>query len=186
MKTWKAAALGFPVILAFVLSILGASYLITAVAGLPPSVGHPVVAEIVGGGIVVVGLGFAGWAVRQRGFAAMIASTYLTLAKAFGRIPVSEMAGRTEPLVVGGPQKYTRNPLYLGVIVMVLGWAVMTGTTYLFVSAVVFYLWFGMVLIPFEERELKSLFGQQWVKYSAETPMLIPFAKRPKREAPAP
>lgn len=183
VKTWKAGALGFPVILAIVLSILGASYLGSALVGLPNSVGLPSVVNLAGGVVVLAGLGVAVWTFKERSPGAVIVSTYFTLAKAFRRVPLGEAAGRTERLVVEGPQRYTRNPLYLGVVIMVAGWAFMTGTTYLFVSAAAFFLWFSVVLIPFEERELRSLFGQEWAEYSERTPMLIPFTKRAKRNA---
>ncbi|HKT21256.1 MAG TPA: isoprenylcysteine carboxylmethyltransferase family protein [Nitrososphaerales archaeon] len=91
------------------------------------------------------------------------------------------MAGRTEPLVVSGPQKYTRNPLYFGVVLILFGWAVYAASPfplrrYRRVRCVV-----ALVLIPYEERELKALFGSEWTRYSAETPMLFPCAKRRKK-----
>jgi len=104
----------------------------------------------------------------------------VTLAKAVRRIPSAEKAGRTEPLIISGPQRYTRNPLYFGVIVMVFGLAVLTTLGFLFVMTVVVLLWFSLVIIPFEERELRALFGDEWTRYSEDTPMLIPFTKRKK------
>jgi protein-S-isoprenylcysteine O-methyltransferase Ste14 len=122
------------------------------------------------------------WVFKHRNPRNVIASTYVTFTKMFGKTPVAEKAGRTEPLTVDGPQKYVRNPLYFGVIVMVLGWAVLTGYPYIFIATLVVLIWFGLVLIPFEERELHALFGVEWEGYSQETPMLFPFAKRKRRE----
>jgi protein-S-isoprenylcysteine O-methyltransferase Ste14 len=85
--------------------------------------------------------------------------------------------------VVSGPQRYTRNPLYFGVIVMVFGWALYGGYSFVYVAVLVLLVWFGSILIPFEERELHALFGEDWVKYSQETPMLVPFTKRRRRDA---
>jgi protein-S-isoprenylcysteine O-methyltransferase Ste14 len=117
----------------------------------------------------------------HRGPANVIVSTYVTLSKLFRRVPVAEKTGRTEPLVVDGPQKYVRSPLYLGVVVMVLGWALVTAFPFVFVATMILLLWFGLVLIPLEERELQALFGEQWRRYSEETPMLIPFTRRKRR-----
>jgi protein-S-isoprenylcysteine O-methyltransferase Ste14 len=126
------------------------------------------------------------WTFSNRNPAHVIVSTYVTLTKPLKRIPAEERAGRSEPLIVSGPQKYTRNPLYFGVVVMVLGWAILTAISFLFVATVVLLLWFGLILIPFEERELHALFGDEWVRYSRETPMLFPFTKRKQRDSSSP
>ncbi len=174
----RAAAVGGPLIAAIVSVLFGASFLLSTLIGLPFSLGLPVAVRVVGGVIVLAGMGVMVWVFRYRGPADVMVSTYYTFAKLFRSIPVAEKAGRTEPLVVSGPQKYVRSPLYLGVVVMVLGWALLTAYTFVFVATVVLLLWFGVVLIPFEERELQALFGEEWKKYSDETPMLTPFTKR--------
>ena len=61
---------------------------------------------------------------------------------------------------------------------MVFGWALWASSTYLLATSVVLFLFYSLLLIPFEERELSVLFGEQWERYSRETPMLIPFTKR--------
>ena len=57
-------------------------------------------------------------------------------------------------------------------------WALMGEDAFVLIGAVVLLLFFRLVLIPFEERELRALFGEQYRKYSDEVPMLIPFTKR--------
>ena len=173
-----AAAVAGPIIVAVVSVLFGVSFLLSTLLGLPFSLGLPTVVRIIGGVTVLAGMAMMVWVFRCRGPAAVVVSTYYTFTKLFRRIPVAEKAGRTEPLVVSGPQKYVRSPLYFGVVVMVLGWALLTAYTFVFVATVVLLLWFGLLLIPFEERELKALFGEEWKKYSDETPMLIPFTKR--------
>ena len=130
---------------------------------------------------MLLGVSIAAWAVRARGAANMVVSTYVTFAKAIRRTPASEMSGRMEPLVVSGPQKYTRNPLYFGVVMTVFGLALAGASSFVFVATVVLLLWFSLVMIPMEERELRALFGEEWARYSDETPMLIPFTKRKNR-----
>jgi len=171
----------FLVIAALVVGLFALSYLVSALLGLPSYPSMPIEVRLVGGAIVLAGLSTMGWVFRYRKPTDVMVSTYVTFAKLFKGIPVAERAGRTEPLLVGGPQKYVRNPLYFGVVVMVLGWAFLTGYSFVFVTTAGLLLWFGLVLIPFEERELYALFGEQWKKYSEETPMLIPFTKRKKR-----
>ncbi len=179
--TRKAAAVAFPIIIAIVTALFAVSYLVSLLLGLPYSVTLPLPVTGLGAALVVLGLAFAAWTFSQRNPASVIVSTYVTFVKAIRRTPPAERAGRVEPLVVSGPQRYTRNPLYFGVIVTVLGWALWASVSYLFVASVVLSIWFGLVLIPFEERELRALFGEEWRKYSEEVPMLIPFTKTRKR-----
>jgi protein-S-isoprenylcysteine O-methyltransferase Ste14 len=160
-----------------VVALILASYLLVALLGLPVSLSLPLDVRLVGGVILVVGLAIAGWVFSYRSPSTVIVSTYITFTKMFRRTPVAERVGRTEPLVVGGPQKYVRNPLYFGVLVIVFGWALSTAYTYVFVMMLAMLLWFCFVIIPIEEKELKALFGEQWEEYSKKTPMLVPFAK---------
>ena len=171
----------FLVIVVLVGGLFALSLLISTLLALPFSLGLPIEVRLVGGAIVLAGLAMMGWVFRYRKPTDMMVSTYVTFVKLFTRTPVAERAERTEPLIVGGPQKYVRNPLYFGIVVMVLGWAVLMGNSFVFVATVFLLLWFGLVLIPFEERELQALFGEEWKRYSETTPMLIPFTKTRKR-----
>ena len=128
--------------------------------------------------MLVAGLALPGWLFMYRSPVDMIVSTSITFAKLFGRMPLAERSDRTEKLVITGPQKYVRNPLYLGVMLIVFGWALMNGQTYLLVSGIAISFWFWLVQIPFEERELQVLFGDQYARYAEKVLILIPFTKR--------
>ncbi len=186
MKTsvGRAVLFAVPIIVAVVLALFVISYFMSTLVGLPLSLDLPTAVRVAGGAIVLSGMGIGGWVLAHRGPTNVIVSTYITLTKLFRRTLVSESAGRTEPLIITGPQKYVRNPLYFGVVVMVFGWAILTSFTFVFIATVIILLWFTFVLIPFEERELYALFGEQWKKYSESTPMLFPFTKRKKPVAP--
>ena len=170
---------------AFVSSVLGllvgslfvVSFLFSTLLGFPPSLAVPPVMRAVGIVLLAGGLVMAGWLVRYRGFASMVLSTRTTFEKMFMGIPIAGRGGREEPLLVSGPQRYVRHPLYSGALAMVLGWGLFVGSTLDLVATVAILLWFILVQIPFEERELRSLFGDQYAEYSRETPMLVPFAK---------
>jgi methanethiol S-methyltransferase len=174
----RSVAVAGPTILLLLGALFGGSYLVTVALGLPSSLGLPSGVRVLGGGVVAVGLALAGWVFLYRRPSSMIVSTYITFTKLITRAPVSEPSGRTEPLVISGPQKYVRHPLYLGVIVITFGWALYDGSTFVLVAAVGLHLWFSLVLIPFEERELKALFGEQYMRYMEGVPMLVPFTKR--------
>lgn len=173
----RAAAVAAPIILMIVVSLFGLAYLVSALLGLPISFNPPLVVRVFGGVAVVAGLGVAGWTFVYRSPADMVVSTYITFTKLFKRTPISELSGRTEPLVIKGAQAYVRNPLYFGVVMMTFGWALVGGYTSVLVAGVFVLVWFWF-LIPFEERELRALFGDQYKRYAEEVPMLFPFTKR--------
>jgi len=181
---WKAAAFAVP----FITLVVGGSYLVaylvTVLMGLPPSLGSPLAVRGVGGALVLLGLAVAGWVFSYRSPAAMMVSTYITLRKLVRGTAVEERSGRAEPLVVEGLQKYTRNPLYFGILVSVFGWGVVTASTCILVWSAALALWFGVILIPFEERELRALFGKQYEEYAVAVPMIVPFVRRRKRRTP--
>jgi protein-S-isoprenylcysteine O-methyltransferase Ste14 len=179
----KVLAIGAPTIMAMILFLFAASYLLSLLFGLPFSLGLPIIARLFGVAVLLAGLSVMAWTMRTRSPRTLLVSTYITLTKLFRGTPIAEKAGRTEPLVVSGPQKYVRNPLYFGVVVMVLGWALLTAYSFVFIGTAVILLWFSLVIIPFEERELQALFGEQWRDYSEATPMLFPFTKRRRRVA---
>ena len=70
-------------------------------------------------------------------------------------------------LVVEGIYKYSRNPMYLGGILILLGVALTTGNLVAFVVPVVFFLIMQFIFIPFEEEKMKSTFGKDYLKYKA-------------------
>ena len=178
----RAVVIATSFILLLVLVLFAISYLVSALFGLPLSLSLPPVVRIIGGVTVMAGLAMMGWVFSYRSPVMMITSTYVTFLKLFRRVPVADRSGRTEPLVVAGPQKYVRNPLYFGVVVMVFGWALVGGYTFVFVATLMILLWFRFVIIPFEEKELLALFGERYAKYASEVPMLVPLARRKRRD----
>jgi protein-S-isoprenylcysteine O-methyltransferase Ste14 len=174
----KAVAVAVPTIVFLVSVVFFVSYLVTIALGLPASLDLPPVVRFVGVVFVVAGLALAGWVFRYRSPVTMMVSTYVTFTKLFQRVPMAEQSGRIEPLVIVGPQKYVRNPLYLGVIDLTFGWGLASASGFVLLGSLLLLLWFRLILIPLEERELRALFGEQYRKYSDEVPMLVPFTKR--------
>lgn len=149
--------------------------IITGLLRFPSDLNLQPLLRLSGGALFVTGLGLVLWLLRYRSPLTMIMSTYFTFVKMFTRSPVSELKGRTESLVVSGPQRYVRHPLYLGAIAVFLGLALLTGSTSSLVGVAFVLLWFRFVQIPFEEKELRAIFREQYVHYSKQVPMLIPF-----------
>ena len=68
-------------------------------------------------------------------------------------------------LVVNGTYKYSRNPMYLGGVLILAGIACTTGNLFAFISPVLFFLIMQYMFIPYEEEEMESTFGEEYLKY---------------------
>jgi len=173
----RALAFVIPAITLVVVALFAVGHLVTSLLGLPPILGEPLWLRFVGVPVVIVGLAQMAWLFRYRGFSDVLLSTFVTFKKLARRSPLEERSERSEPLVVAGPHRYVRHPLYLGVVVIVLGWAVVSDRTFVLLSAGFLFLWFRLVIAPYEERELKAIFGDEYVRYSRSVPSMIPFTK---------
>ncbi|MEP9315529.1 isoprenylcysteine carboxylmethyltransferase family protein [Pseudomonas sp. LABIM340] len=65
-------------------------------------------------------------------------------------------------LVVAGIYRYTRNPMYLGFAIVLLGWCVFLGSALAVLGVAVFVLYIGRFQIRPEERALRELFGAEF------------------------
>ena len=69
-------------------------------------------------------------------------------------------------LVTEGVYKYTRNPMYLGFVVSLLGFAILTGAANSsFLLTVIFVLVTDRWYIKFEEQMMRDKFGQDYEDY---------------------
>jgi protein-S-isoprenylcysteine O-methyltransferase Ste14 len=106
-----------------------------------------------------------------------LAGLWLTV-KGTGRLDPLELAGirparQVEGLQVTGPYRWVRHPLYLGWALMVFGAAHMTGDRLAFAVLTTLYL---VVAIPLEERSLRRLFGDDYVRYARDVRWrMLPF-----------
>ena len=77
-------------------------------------------------------------------------------------------------LVITGPYVYTRNPLYLGNHIIMLGFCVLSGL--LWFAPIAFGLCFFCYhfIVMYEEELLKQRFGGEYLRYKSETLRWIP------------
>jgi protein-S-isoprenylcysteine O-methyltransferase Ste14 len=68
-------------------------------------------------------------------------------------------------LVTEGFFQYSRNPMYLGGIILGFGLAMLLGSLSSFVILAVFFLLLHFLFIPNEEAQLKTLFGKEYLDY---------------------
>jgi protein-S-isoprenylcysteine O-methyltransferase Ste14 len=80
----------------------------------------------------------------------------------------------TQKLVVRGPYRFVRNPMIVGVLLVVLGEAVLFGSPALATWAVLFFamnaIWFPLV----EEPGLVQRFGGDYEEYRRHVPRWVP------------
>lgn len=72
---------------------------------------------------------------------------------------------KAQTLVVAGVFRYTRNPMYVGMLLVLCGWAVALGSTLAALACPAFFLWIDRLQIPFEERHISARFGDAYLSY---------------------
>jgi protein-S-isoprenylcysteine O-methyltransferase Ste14 len=70
-------------------------------------------------------------------------------------------------LVTRGPYRFTRNPMYLGLITFALGVAVWVGAWPMFLAPIAVFATTNFVHIPFEEAKMRRQFGAAYDGYVA-------------------
>ncbi len=73
---------------------------------------------------------------------------------------------RATCLVTAGPFRLSRNPMYLGVFVMLLGVAVGVGSLPMLIAPVGFFAFMSVVFVPYEEHRLREAFGDAYLSYT--------------------
>jgi protein-S-isoprenylcysteine O-methyltransferase Ste14 len=73
--------------------------------------------------------------------------------------------GRARELVTGGTYRLTRNPMYLGLVLVYLGVALRQNVLWPVLLLALPLLVLQRVVIPFEEQRLRELFGEAYAAY---------------------
>lgn len=77
-------------------------------------------------------------------------------------------------LVRSGLYRFTRNPMYVGIMLILLGEAICFASATLCFYAAVVFLGFNGFIIFYEEPTLRRLFGESYLRYCAEVSRWIP------------
>ena len=80
----------------------------------------------------------------------------------------------TRNLVVTGLYRYVRNPIYVAVVAIVLGQAVLLGDWRLIVWGALLWLGFHLFVVAYEEPTLEQTFGGEYEAFRANVPRWIP------------
>jgi protein-S-isoprenylcysteine O-methyltransferase Ste14 len=78
-----------------------------------------------------------------------------------------EAGGNPSSLVTRRPYSYSRNPIYLGFLLIALGTATILSSLSAFIAPIIFFLVVNTIIIPFEENRLQKNFGIEYEKYKA-------------------
>lgn len=70
-------------------------------------------------------------------------------------------------LVISGIYRITRNPMYLGLALVLVAWAVFLSSAWALLGPAAFVLQMGRFQIAPEERALSKLFGNEYADYQA-------------------
>lgn len=81
-------------------------------------------------------------------------------------------------LVVVGLYRWVRNPMYIGVLGVLAGWAIATGSGVLWLYLVAIALGFHLRVVLAEEPALREQFGAEWLAYAEHVRRWLP---RPPR-----
>jgi protein-S-isoprenylcysteine O-methyltransferase Ste14 len=121
--------------------------------------GAPGWAELAGFGLVIVGFALVVWCLLT-----------------FALVGKGTAAPFDPPrkLVVVGPYRFVRNPIYIGAIVAMLGAAMVLWSAWLVVYALVVLIVTHLLVILYEERHLRRVFGQPYEDYLRTVHRWIP------------
>lgn len=81
-------------------------------------------------------------------------------------------------LVIRGPNRYVRNPMYLGVVLASLGWALWFESVAVAIYAFVFWLVTHLFVLLYEEPTLQRLFGAEYAAYRSRVRRWLPKVPR--------
>jgi len=76
-----------------------------------------------------------------------------------------KLAGENAALVIEGPYRWSRNPMYLGLTLIVLGIAIYGGSVPFLLAPVAFLLTLNFAFVPWEEGRLEATFGDEYRAY---------------------
>jgi len=74
---------------------------------------------------------------------------------------------RASAMVTSGVYRVSRNPMYVGMVLLLLAWAVYLSALLPFAGPPIFVLYITRFQIQSEERVLKGIFGEEYSAYAA-------------------
>jgi protein-S-isoprenylcysteine O-methyltransferase Ste14 len=120
-------------------------------------------------------------AVWMPGLAVMLIGTFLLLwcVRDFYVSGKGTLAPWNPPqkIVTVGLYRYVRNPMYVGVLLLVLGWSLCLSSVMLAAYMFVLAIGFHIRVVRYEEPRMAAQFGKEWETYRASVPRWLPGSK---------
>jgi protein-S-isoprenylcysteine O-methyltransferase Ste14 len=74
---------------------------------------------------------------------------------------------KSTALILEGPFRFSRHPMYLGMVIALLGVAIILGSLITFLVPIAFFITMQIVFIRHEEKALEQTFGQEYLDYKS-------------------
>ena len=94
-------------------------------------------------------------------------SAFLSVRLLISNNTTFEAGGNPSSLVTRHPYSYSRNPIYLGFLLITLGTGTILSSLSAFIAPIIFFLVVHTIIIPFEENRLQKNFGIEYERYKA-------------------
>lgn len=112
---------------------------------------------------------WGGLALDVAGWLCFLAGVFLRLSS------IVFVGGRKgKSLVTNGPYSCCRNPLYLGSLMIALSATLLLHSVTAVAGILLAGIFYVTVVIPSEEKQLAAAFPEDWARYIAEVPRLVP------------
>jgi protein-S-isoprenylcysteine O-methyltransferase Ste14 len=124
---------------------------------------------------VPLGFAFAGiylWLARPTA-GSLLVGTALVVPGLIVRALASGHVQKNEQLATSGPYAYTRNPLYLGSLILAVGFGVAARSWWIAIGIVLMFFAIYWPVIKAEEEFLRGKFPQ-YAEYASQVPRLFP------------
>ncbi len=128
----------------------------------------PLVLRVLGAVLALASVAVGTWAVAKMGWARLLFAGAL-----FPPGAGAEENNVPQRLVLEGPYRYVRNPLYDTDFALILGTALLTSNWLLALLAALYAAQLALQL-PLEERELRDRFGRSYRRYCEVVPRFVP------------
>lgn len=104
----------------------------------------------------------------------LVLGTPLIAAGTALRLAASGFITKNRVLATHGPYALVRHPLYTGNIAIISGFAIAGAQLWAVIVALAFFWFYYPTAIEYEDRKLRKLFGDLWVRWAAGVPALMP------------
>ncbi len=119
------------------------------------------------------------WSAHQIAGGALIAAGYLVLLACFARFALEGIGTPapvfpTQHLVINGMYRYVRNPMYVGLLIVILGQGLILEDWRVFLYGACVWLAVHAFVLGYEEPKLRATYGAEYAAFQRAVPRWIP------------